>query len=100
MLVLPEADGKPSLPALLDELGRRRMTNLLIEGGGGVLGSFLDAGVIDEVHVFIAAKLVGGGGARTPVAGLGVETIAQALTLAEWRVEPLDGDAYIRGWRG
>ena len=51
------------LDALLGELGRRRMTNVLVEGGGRVLGSLLDARQIDEVHVFIAPKLVGGAAA-------------------------------------
>ena len=44
----------------LDELGRRRMTNVLVEGGSQLLGSLFDAGEIDEVHVFIAPKLIGG----------------------------------------
>ena len=87
------------VPALLDELGRRRMTNVLVEGGSGVLGSFLDAGAIDEVHVFIAPKLAGGAQALPAVGGLGVERIADAMKLARWEVEPLDGDVLIHGWR-
>ena len=42
------------LDALLAELGRRRWTNVLVEGGGHLLGSLLDARAIDEVHVFMA----------------------------------------------
>ena len=48
------------LESLLDELGKRRMTNVLVEGGGRLLGSLFDARLVDEVHVFIAPKLVGG----------------------------------------
>ena len=55
------------LDALLVELGRRRLTNVLVEGGGRLLGSLLDARQIDEVHVFIAPKLLGGATARTPL---------------------------------
>jgi diaminohydroxyphosphoribosylaminopyrimidine deaminase/5-amino-6-(5-phosphoribosylamino)uracil reductase len=99
VLELPEQDGRPAVAALLDELGRRRMTNLLVEGGGEVLGSFRDAGEIDEVHVFIAAKLLGGARAVTPIGGKGSATIAEALPLAEWRSEILDGDLYVHGWR-
>jgi diaminohydroxyphosphoribosylaminopyrimidine deaminase/5-amino-6-(5-phosphoribosylamino)uracil reductase len=101
VLVLPEQHGGVSLPALLEELGRRRrMTNVLVEGGGDVLGSFRDNGEIDEVHVFIAAKLAGGAEAKTPLAGMGAETIAQALPLAQWQVETIEGDVYAHGWRG
>jgi diaminohydroxyphosphoribosylaminopyrimidine deaminase / 5-amino-6-(5-phosphoribosylamino)uracil reductase len=90
--------GRPAVPALLDELGRRRLTNVLVEGGSEVLGSFLDSGAIDEVHVFIAPRLAGGAGARTPMAGRGVEAIASALRLDRREVEPVEGDLYVHGW--
>ena len=38
---------------LLDELGRRQIADILVEGGGQVLGGLLDLGQIDEVHAFI-----------------------------------------------
>jgi diaminohydroxyphosphoribosylaminopyrimidine deaminase/5-amino-6-(5-phosphoribosylamino)uracil reductase len=90
----------PDVAALLDEMGRRRLTNVLVEGGAGVLGSFLEAREIDEVHVFIAPRLAGGAGARTPIGGRGVEKMAEALALAEWQVELIEeGDVYLHGWR-
>ncbi len=68
ILPLPLGEGRDegaavSVLALLDELGRRRMTNILIEGGSKLLGALFDAGAIDEVHVFIAFKLIGGAAA-------------------------------------
>ena len=99
VLCLPAAGGRPDVWALLDELGRRRFTNVLVEGGGAVLGSFLDAGAVDEVHVFIAPRLAGGADAPTPVGGRGVEQIAEALALAECRVEVVEGDVYVHGVR-
>jgi diaminohydroxyphosphoribosylaminopyrimidine deaminase/5-amino-6-(5-phosphoribosylamino)uracil reductase len=99
VLSFPFPGTKPALPWVLDQLGRRRMTNVLVEGGSEVLGSFRDAGEIDEVHAFIAPKLAGGAAAVTAMAGLGCESIAQALPLREWRVEMIDGDMYVHGWR-
>jgi diaminohydroxyphosphoribosylaminopyrimidine deaminase/5-amino-6-(5-phosphoribosylamino)uracil reductase len=96
-LSLPAQEERPALGALLDELGRRRMTNILVEGGAEVLGSFLDAGAIDEAHVFIAPRLLGGAAAKTAIGGLGVETIAEALRLTELHVELLEGDLYLQG---
>jgi diaminohydroxyphosphoribosylaminopyrimidine deaminase/5-amino-6-(5-phosphoribosylamino)uracil reductase len=90
-------DGRPGVDALLAELGRRRLTNILVEGGSAVLGSFLDAGAVDEVHVFIAPRLAGGTEARTPFAGRGVEKIAQAFQLALEHLEVLGGDVYWHG---
>src|SRR5262249_34016937 len=43
VISLPAARGRPAVAPLLDELGRRRMTNVLVEGGSEVLGGFLDA---------------------------------------------------------
>src|SRR5262249_31016088 len=84
VLALPAAEKRVAVAALLAELGRRRMTNVLIEGGAEVLGSFLDAGAIDEGHVFVAPLLVGGAEARTPLAGEGGAGIAGRRGRGGW----------------
>lgn len=89
----------PDLGAFLREAGRRRWSNLLVEGGGQVLGSFLDADAIDEAHVFVAPALIGGTAAPTALAGAGAERLAQALRFAHQRVVPLDPDIYVHAWR-
>jgi len=93
-------EGKLDLKFLLAHLGKERCTNILVEGGGQVLGSFLDAGAIDEVHAFIAPRLIGGAGALTPIAGEGFESIEAGLSLADTKVEMIDGDIYVHGWQG
>jgi diaminohydroxyphosphoribosylaminopyrimidine deaminase/5-amino-6-(5-phosphoribosylamino)uracil reductase len=85
------------LNALLAELGRRHMTNVLVEGGGKLLGAFFDAGAVDEVRVFISPKLSGGADAPSPVAGVGIARMADALQLADITIEELDGDVYVHG---
>jgi diaminohydroxyphosphoribosylaminopyrimidine deaminase / 5-amino-6-(5-phosphoribosylamino)uracil reductase len=97
VLALAAVEGRPDVRALLDELGRRRFTNVLVEGGAAVLGSFLDAGEVDEVHVFVAPRLAGGAEARTPVGGRGVERIAEALSVAGLRTELVEGDVLLTG---
>jgi diaminohydroxyphosphoribosylaminopyrimidine deaminase / 5-amino-6-(5-phosphoribosylamino)uracil reductase len=82
---------------LLHELGHRRMTNLLVEGGAQVLGSLFDAELIDEVHVFVAAKLIGGAAAPAPLAGRGLKQMAQAARLLQPVIEILDDDVYLHG---
>ena len=82
---------------LLDELGRRRMTNLLVEGGSHVLGSLLDAQQIDEVHAFVAPKLVGGSAATPVISGKGITTIQDAVEISDWHVTQVGGDLYIQG---
>ncbi len=59
VLELPPSDGRVSLHALLDELGRREWTYLLVEGGAAVHRSFLDAGLADEVLAYVSNRTVG-----------------------------------------
>ncbi len=100
-VVMPTTEHEPTsrLHALLDELGRRRWTNLFVEGGSEVLGRFLDAQAIDEVHAFVAPRLLGGGQGKTPIGGRGAEMLADACNLAGWETSILDGDVYVRGWK-
>jgi diaminohydroxyphosphoribosylaminopyrimidine deaminase/5-amino-6-(5-phosphoribosylamino)uracil reductase len=91
------AGHKERLVSLLDELGRRRMTNILVEGGSRLLGTLFDMRAVDEAHVFIAPKFAGGSGAPAPLGGEGVERMSSALKLADISIEELDGDVYIHG---
>jgi diaminohydroxyphosphoribosylaminopyrimidine deaminase/5-amino-6-(5-phosphoribosylamino)uracil reductase len=84
-----------AVPAILADLGRRRFTNLLVEGGAGVLGAFHDADAIDEVHTSIAPKLVGGIDAPGPLAGTGVARIADASRFEEVRVDAVGHDICV-----
>jgi len=86
-----------SVPHLLEQLAARRMTNILVEGGAGVLGSFMAAGVIDEVYAFVAPKIFGGSAAPSPVGGAGITTLDDALQLTDVRVETLGDDILIHG---
>ncbi len=56
---------------LLDELGRRELTNVLVEGGAALLASFAAIDELDEIHAYVAAKLLGGEQAPGPVGGMG-----------------------------
>jgi diaminohydroxyphosphoribosylaminopyrimidine deaminase/5-amino-6-(5-phosphoribosylamino)uracil reductase len=49
------------LRAGLDELGRRGATSILVEGGAGLTGAFLDAAEVDELRLFLAPVLLGSG---------------------------------------
>lgn len=88
---------RPDLKQCLLKLGRKEMTNILIEGGGSLLGSCFDEQLIDEVHIFIAPKLVGGETAITPIAGHGLDKIPQFQNIAEYQVQLLDSDIYVQG---
>jgi diaminohydroxyphosphoribosylaminopyrimidine deaminase/5-amino-6-(5-phosphoribosylamino)uracil reductase len=90
-------DGPVPLGPLLDELGRRGMTNILVEGGGRTLGSFLDGGHIDAVEVFIAPILEGGDHPRTAVRGSGRALMNESPRLKDVLMDPIGDDVRIRG---
>ncbi len=90
-------DGSIPIVPLLQELSRRDVTNLLIEGGGRVLGAFLDAGQVDAVDVFIAPLVEGGTHAHTPVLGAGVSLMSEAPSLDRHSIRAVDGDVRIEG---
>lgn len=82
------------LRSMLAELGRRRLTNLLVEGGGQLLGTMFDEQLIDEVHVFIAPKVVGGAGA-TSIAGHGRELMRDALHANHPTITTVGDDVHV-----
>jgi diaminohydroxyphosphoribosylaminopyrimidine deaminase / 5-amino-6-(5-phosphoribosylamino)uracil reductase len=94
----PGPTGHLDVKSVLTELGRRGMTNVLVEGGAGTLGRFRDAGEIDEVHAFIAPKVFGGSAALSPVGGLGIAQLDDAAGLSDWQVERLGDDLLIHGF--
>ncbi len=83
------------LGALLKELGRRDLTNVLVEGGAALLGALFDERRIDEFHVFIAPKILGGERSPGAVGGSGLAALNLAAELRTISVERLDGDVYI-----
>lgn len=70
---LPEPSGKVDLSRLMEYLGEQKIDSVFVEGGGELNDSLLRAGLVNELKVFIAPKIFGGRGAKTPVMGIGVE---------------------------
>ena len=91
-------DGRVNLVGLLDELGRREITSVFVEGGGTLLGSLFDDGLVDRVVGFVAPVIIGGESALSPVGGEGAEWMADALRLSDVRVETFGDDVAVSGW--
>lgn len=67
-----------SLPVLIKELGARKIDGILLEGGGQLNESALQAGIVDRIYCYIAPKIFGGAQAKTPVEGQGLTRAADA----------------------
>lgn len=99
VVVLPSGeDQRVDLRALLNHLGSRGVTNLLVEGGGSVHGAFFDLGLVDKVYAFVAPLIVGGETSLSPVEGSGVAVMANAWSLVDARAEQIGPDWLIIGY--
>ena len=83
---------------LLDDLGSRKITSILIEGGGELAASAINAGIVDYVEFHIAPKLLGGRDSRTSLAGDNPALMAMAKTLKNVKVETFGDDVAITGY--
>jgi len=85
------------LSALLTHLSSQRITNLLVEGGGQLLGALNDLDEIDEVHCFIGPKIIGGSDTTSPIQGNGFDLIKNANELDIQSVQQIGDDIYTIG---
>ena len=99
VLTMPgTSDGQVDIPRLLEHLGKEGVVDLIVEGGGALLGSMFDADLVDKVTAYIAPLIIGGSSAPSPVGGRGAEDISQALRLTRTQVETLGEDLLITGY--
>jgi len=85
----------PDLRFLLDELGKRGVQQVLVEGGPHVAASFLREGLVDEMCVYVAPKVLGAGGTAPisePMAAL-----EHGVGLHHVQIKALGDDVRISG---
>ncbi len=91
----PGAHGRVDLAALLNVLGARDVTSLLVEGGAEVAASVISTGLGDKYLVFAAPLVIGGAAAPGPVGGIGPTLLADAPRLRLDAVERVGDDALL-----
>jgi diaminohydroxyphosphoribosylaminopyrimidine deaminase/5-amino-6-(5-phosphoribosylamino)uracil reductase len=95
---LPATGSRADLGKLLEALGKRQITSVIVEGGGILLGSLFDQGLVDKVIAFIAPVIIGGAEAKTAVAGRGVDEVAESFRLEGMKVAKLGDDLMVSGY--
>ena len=86
------------LQILLKKIGEMGIDSILVEGGGKIHGSFLEANLVNKVYAYIAPKLVGGATAKTPIGGKGFEKMKDARSLKDVQIEQLGEDILVTGY--
>lgn len=79
VLVCPQGGTGVDLPHLFKALAKKEIASILIEGGAALIGSALKAGLVDELNVYIAPRIMGDEKARPSVAGLLADKVSDAL---------------------
>ena len=98
ILTLPaDTIGRVDLSALIQELAKRRIISVWVEGGGELNASLLQAGLAHKAFFFISPKLLGGKDAPTPLEGVGPKLIAEAVPLDSLIVHRFGPDLAIEG---
>ena len=91
-------EGARDLITMLDELGRRSIQSVLVEGGANVAGKLLDAGLINKVSFFMAPLIIGGREAPAAIGGEGAQTLADAYELGDVEYNSRGRDLEVTGY--
>jgi len=86
------------LGATLDELGKRSIQSVLVEGGPLLAGLLLEAGLVNKVTFFVAPIIIGSQDAPSAIGGGGVEKVADAPQLERVQVNQHGRDVEITGY--
>ena len=98
IIITDKKDGKVHIRQLMEELYKKGIDSMLLEGGGTVAASFIEEGLIDKVAFFIAPVIIGGSTAPTPVMGSGVDFIKDGYKLKYQRVSTFGQDILVEGY--
>lgn len=98
LVKITEENGRIPMKVIVQRLGDMGIDSLYIEGGSSVLGDAFDAGIIQKVYAAVAPKIVGGKNAFTPVGGMGIGTMSEAIELKNVKYEIIGPDVIIKGY--
>ena len=100
VITVPEAHGnRVCFKSLMEILGKRGITSILIEGGGEINASAIAAGIVDKVMFFVAPIIIGGQNAPGPIGGEGVSSLTDVPQLHRICITQIpDSDFLIEGY--
>jgi diaminohydroxyphosphoribosylaminopyrimidine deaminase/5-amino-6-(5-phosphoribosylamino)uracil reductase len=100
VLEVKEKEGQVNLKDMMKRLARLEITNILVEGGGILIGSLFDEGLVDKIMFFISPKIIGGKEALGSVMGRGIGRMEAAIRLKEVKLirfrEDILVEAYVK----
>lgn len=91
----PTKAGQVNLRELLQKLADEKIQSVYVEGGANIHGALLKKQLIQEVHTYVAPKLIGGKDRYHPIENFGFDKLSQVTRLQTRRVEYLGSDLFI-----
>lgn len=100
ILEVKERAGQINLRDALKKLAQLQISNILVEGGGTLIGSLFDEKLVDKILFFISPKIIGGKDAVSSVMGIGVKDVGQAIKLHDIKMKHFDDEFLIEALVG
>jgi len=97
-IVKENAEGRVSLEGVLNRLASLETMVLLVEGGGKVIGSFFDKGLVDKLFLFLAPRIIGGRNSPTWVEGKGISLLSQTPRIEVDSLRKIGEDLLLEGY--
>ncbi len=97
VVVVPSLSGRVSLPDLWAVLGQKNIQTLLLEGGATLATEAFNQGLIDQLMLFIAPKLLGGSSLFRLFSGPGCKKMVDATQLVDLDCKPVGDDLLVTG---
>ncbi|MGB9700806.1 MAG: bifunctional diaminohydroxyphosphoribosylaminopyrimidine deaminase/5-amino-6-(5-phosphoribosylamino)uracil reductase RibD [Thermodesulfobacteriota bacterium] len=97
LTISKDRQGKVNLIALMEELAKRGILSVLLEGGPTLNASALQGKLVDRLLFFIAPKLIGGEKAPGAIGGKGIKRLKDAIPVKNLRVRKLGSDLVLEG---
>lgn len=91
-------DNRVDLNDLMKKLAIEKIDSVLLEGGSELNFSALNEGIVDKVQFYIAPKIIGGNGSKSPVGGNGIELLKDAFMLKDLTYKNAGDDLLIEGY--
>lgn len=88
-------NSRTDLQKVIKKLGDMKIDSILLEGGGELNWSMLNAGLVNKVQAYIAPKIFGGADAKSAVSGMGVPAPSDAFILTDTKVKHIGDDILI-----
>lgn len=97
LIALPSGrNGRISAGAVLKRIAGLGLASVMVEGGAGVFSQFIESGMADKIHVFVAPKIMGDG--KTFSDGIKLKRLADAVRIEDLEIRQVGSDFLVTGY--